>query len=203
MCNHSWEYGRHPGWIIDCMVPMADRATVEGIAAGNGVVLRVTVQTTDQIVEVSVKKEAGPACVLHWGAVPVGGGSWQRPPQAAWPSGSTPSVQAVDTPLGDGLVAIRLQSVWRFGFLDFVLFDPKTSRWESNQGRNYRIVLPSRPRVRAPAVAAQALAGGEAASTSMASHALDDGYELAVAIRSSESSVTLAFATDVQGPLLL
>jgi alpha-glucan,water dikinase len=182
---------------------MADSVTVETIAAGNGVVLRVTVQTTNQIVEVSVRKEAGPACVLHWGAVPVGGGTWQRPPQAAWPSGSTPSVQAVDTPLGDGLVAIRLQSAWRFGSLDFVLFDPKTSRWESNQGRNYRIVLPSRPRVRAPAVAAQALAGGEAAATSMTLHALDDGYELAVAIRSSESSVTLALATDVQGPLFL
>src|SRR5664279_344042 len=41
----------------------------------------------------------------------------------------------------------------------------------------------------------------------MASHALDDGYELAVAIRSSESSVTLALATDVptgvKGPLVL
>ena len=136
---------------------MAENATVERIAAGNGVVLQVNVHTADSHVEVSVQKEAGPACVLHWGAVHVGGTSW--PPQTAWPAGSTASAQAVDTPLGDGLVALRLQTAWRFGFLDFVLFDPKTSRWDSNQGRNYRIVLPSQPLKQSPATLATAATG--------------------------------------------
>ena len=180
---------------------MADTATVERIAAGNGVILQWSIRKTGSIVEISVKKEAGPACVLHWGAVHAGSSAWQRPPKTAWPSGSTPSPQAVDTPLGSEPVAIRLEAEGRFGFLDFVLFDPRTSRWDSNQGRNYRLILPSRPLVPAPAIAAQALAGGETASAT--THSLADGYELAVAVRSSETGVTLALATDVPAPLFL
>jgi alpha-glucan,water dikinase len=180
---------------------MADSATVERITAANGVVLQVSRHTTDETVEVFIRKEAGPSCVLHWGAVHVGGGSWQRPPSSAWPSGSTARSQAVDTPLGDGRVTLRFPAAWRFGFLDFVLFDPKNSRWDSNQGRNYRIALPSRPLERSPVTAAQALAGGdEVAATT---HPLGEGYELAVAVHESEATVTLALATDVQGPLLL
>jgi alpha-glucan, water dikinase len=143
---------------------MTDSATAERITTGSGVVLQVSVHATDQIVEVSVRKEAGPACVLHWGAVHAGGATWQEPPKTAWPSGSTPSAQAVDTPLAEAPIAIRFQAAWRFGFLDFVLFDPKASRWDSNRGRNYRIALPSRPLARGPAMAAQTLAGGEGVS---------------------------------------
>jgi alpha-glucan,water dikinase len=109
----------------------------------------------------------------------------------------------VDTPLASGSVTLRLDRTWRFAFVDLVLFDPKTSRWDSNQGRNYRIVLPVLPALaRTPAMAAGAVSG-EGDLLFESRQPLDDGYELAIAVRSSDAGLTVGLATDVQGPLFL
>lgn len=182
---------------------MSDNQTTQEIAAAGGVVLGVSIRSVGDGVEIHIEKKAGPSCVLHWGVVHAGGGSWEAPPDSSWPAGSKSAIRATDTPLGDGGVDIRLESRWRFAFLDFVLFDPKRSRWDSNQGRNYRLVLPAPPALLPPlSMVAQTLAGeGDLAFESR--HTLDDGYELAIAVRSSDSAVTLAMATDIRPPLSL
>lgn len=182
---------------------MADNPTTQTIVATGGVVVQASVRSTDQVVEVVIGKQGGAACVLHWGAVHAGGGTWERPPTSAWPSGSTPAVRAVDTPLADGSVTLRLDKASRFAFVDFALFDPKTSRWDSNQGRNYRVTLPEPSTLARTPVAAAELASGEGDLLFQAGYPLDDGYQLAVAVRSSEAGLTVALATDVQAPVLL
>jgi alpha-glucan,water dikinase len=182
---------------------MPDNQTTQEIAAASGVVLGASIRSVGDGIEIHLDKKAGPACVLHWGVVHAGGGSWEVPPDSAWPAGSKPATRAVDTPVSDGGVDIRLDARWRFAFLDFVFFDPKRSTWDSNQGRNYRLVLPT-PRAldRAPAMLAQSMAG-DGESVFEAHYTLDDGYELAVAVRSSERGVTVAMVTDIRPPLSL
>jgi alpha-glucan, water dikinase len=182
---------------------MPDNLTTQEIAAGSGVVLRASVRSVGDGVEIHIEKRTGPSCILHWGVVHAGGGSWETPPDSAWPAGSKPATRALDTPLGDGPLDIRLDAAWRFAYLDFVLFDPKRSSWDSNQGRNYRLVLPEpAPAERSTSALAQAMAGdGELIFE--ARHGLDDGCQLGIAVRSSDSGVTIALATDVRPPLSL
>jgi len=186
---------------------MADNPTYnptpQKIAAAGGVVLQARVHNEDQVVEVLIEKQSGPDCVVHWGVVHAGGKSWERAPRSTWPAGSSPASHAVNTPLADLGVRIRLESVSRFAFLDFVLFDPKTSRWDSNQGRNYRVPLPAPALLaRAPSMVARAT-DGDGRLLVESRHALDDGYELAVVIRSFDSNVMVDLVTDVPGPLYL
>jgi alpha-glucan,water dikinase len=121
---------------------MPDNPTTQKIAAASGVVLQVGVRSTDQLVEILIERQSGPTCVLHWGLAHAGGASWQQPPKSSWPPGSTPADHAVDTPLAEGTATVRLDADARFAFFDFVLFDPKTSRWDNNHGHNYRVALP-------------------------------------------------------------
>lgn len=137
---------------------MPDSQTTQEIATMSGVVLRASLRSAGDAVNIHIEKAAGPACLLHWGVVRAGGGAWETPPESAWPAGSMLANLAVHTPLGEGGVDIRLESSWRFAFLDFVLFDPKRSTWDSNQGRNYRVSLPAPPpREHSPSTAARAL----------------------------------------------
>ncbi len=173
------------------------------IATASGVVLQTTVRASDQAFDLVIDKLAGPACVLHWGFARQAGASWRLPPRSVWPKGSMPADRAVDTPLlagADGL-AMRMEASWRFAFFEFALRDLKTSRWDSNQGRNFRVALPPlRPLARTPTMAARALTGAEAPSHESL-YALDEDYALAVAAQRSEAGVEVALATDVEGPL--
>jgi alpha-glucan,water dikinase len=182
---------------------MPDNQTTQEIAAASGVVLGASIRFVGDGVEIHIQKKAGPACVLHWGLVRAGGGSWEAPPDSAWPAGSKPATRALDTPLGDAGVDIRLDSRWRFAFLDFVLFDPKRSSWDSNQGRNYRLTLPTPPALERPLSTVAQTMAGEGVPVFESRDALDDGYELATAVRSSDSGVTVALVTDIRPPLSL
>lgn len=182
---------------------MAADTTTQKLSAGHGLVLEAEIRDSGPRLEIGLVKQSGPACVLHWGLIHIGGKAWQRPPKSAWPSGSTAAGQALDTPLGDARVAIVLEQGWRFAELQLAFFDPKNSRWDSNQGRNYHLALPPPPPLaESPAMVARALAGGGAAPAE-ASHDLDEGFTLASAVSASEDGVVVGLATDVPGPLCL
>lgn len=190
---------------------MTAATPTQTITAKSGVVMQVKTDASEQEVRVVVEKSAGPACVLHWGLVHAGGATWEKPPEAAWPPASKPAGQAVDTLLDEGALTIRLEAGWRFAYLDFVLYHPKTSRWDSDQGRNYRVVLPE-PAPRSPELVEKVRALlGEAPPSSDARHEqhdvhdvhdIDDGYRLATAVRVSAAGVEVVLATDLRGPLL-
>lgn len=124
-----------------------ERRTMESIATASGVVLAVTTHAGDELVEILVERKSGPPCVLHWGLLRGEATAWQVPPDLALSPGSRGERQAVDTPLAapTDTLALPLHPAWGFRFLALALFDPKTARWDSNQGRNYRIVLPAPP----------------------------------------------------------
>jgi alpha-glucan,water dikinase len=165
----------------------------------------MTVQMRDQGFDLEIDRQAGPPCILHWGFVRQEAASWCQPPKSAWPPGSTPADRAVDTPLPATLAGFTLpvEAASRFAFFEFALYDAKASRWDSNQGRNYRLALPPPvPIGRTPTMVTRALLGSEAPSFE-GLHRLAEGYTLAVAAHWSEAGVEVALATDVEGPLLL
>ena len=118
---------------------------MQTITTASGVVLAVTTRAGDDLVEILVERKSGPPCVLHWGLLRGEATAWQVPPELALPPGSRGDQHAVSTPLAapTDTLALRLHPAWGFRFLVLALFDPKTSRWDSNQGKNYRIVLPT------------------------------------------------------------
>lgn len=165
---------------------------MERIVAASGVVLRVSTQPSERGANVVVQKESGPACILHWGLVRAPGASWRVPPGIASP-----------TPLdGHGDLALRLKSSWRFGALEFALYDPKTMRWDNNGGRNYRVNLPDSPEPRpTPGAAVRGLVEGE--PLYQAVRELDEGYELAVDVRRVNGRLRIELVTDLEPPVAL
>jgi len=105
----------------------------------------------DGSVEIAISMEHRRPCLLHWGLCRRGRTGWQLPPQSAWPEGTRIFDQlAVQTPFtganGRRRVTIGLDRTLDFASLEFVLFFPEEGRWDNNQGRNYRILLPKSPK---------------------------------------------------------
>jgi alpha-glucan,water dikinase len=99
-------------------------------------------------------------------------------------------------------LALGLKSSWRFGALEFALYDPKTMRWDNNGGRNYHVNLPesSEPR-RTPGAVVHGLVDGE--PLYQAVRELDEGYELAVDVRRVDGRLRVELVTDLDPPVAL
>jgi alpha-glucan, water dikinase len=180
---------------------------METIETAGGVVLRASVCTDDTSTTCLFEQESGPACVLHWGLLRADRSPWRIPPRQAWPEGTKAVGGALQTPFvvedGRPSITLRVDSSWGFAFVEFALFDPATSRWDNNRGRNFRMALPL---VKRPGPTPMTVARGLSRTSALsheAVHALDEGFELAVVACASEDRVEVVLATDLEGPLFL
>ena len=118
------------------------------IVAKSGVVLTVEELVKDDgSVEISIQMENPKPCLLHWGVRQGNQARWQSPPRSVWPEGTRPYDHlAVQTPFagenGRRQIRIELDRTMAFSSIDFVLFFPEEGRWDNNNGRDYRIIIP-------------------------------------------------------------
>jgi alpha-glucan,water dikinase len=174
--------------------------------AGPGDGPSVTAVAEDNQLTVVVGVRSRSDCVLHWGLSRRPGGAWQRPPEAAWPEGTTPAGDAVRTPLAPGgtderRVTIRLDlpSPWRS--LPFVLHFPRENRWLKDGGRDFSVPIPNGHAGRSPE---EALASWETAPDAVRQVlTLDGGERLAVATWKSAEAVRVRMVCGAAPPLAL
>jgi alpha-glucan,water dikinase len=156
------------------------------ITTRSGLKLSIEQAVSNGGLDISMRTQSPKPVVLHWGLRQNTRGGWQLPPRSFWPDGTTaePGQPAVRTALasreGAGRILIRLAQPSDYSALEFALLFPEENRWDSNNGKNYRIEIPAQPAY--PAEGAGDL-------------------ETAVATESGHTRVTI-FAS-LPGPLLL
>lgn len=174
------------------------------ISAQGGTRLLVKKREADGLVEVTILRQDGQGCLLHWGLGRTPGAPWQLPPEALWPEGSRPfGRSAVQTPFGrEGRITIRLGKRPSFSEINFVLYYPDAGRWDNNKGKNYLIALP-RPEKTGPSpeeALKKELSGKEVSFEDL--YDLGDEGRLAAAVYMEEGTYRLAVATDIPSPVL-
>src|SRR5437867_2370212 len=65
-----------------------ERTNMEQIVTRSGLKLTVEQRPVDRRVEVLLKTDPEPGCVLHWGVREPPIGEWQLPPRSLWPEGT-------------------------------------------------------------------------------------------------------------------
>ncbi len=182
---------------------------MEKIAAANGILLTIeALVKEDGLVEISFLMESPEPCLLHWGLCRNNQARWELPPPSIWPEGTQPyDPRAVQTPFaglnGRSRITIGLDSTMGFSSLDFVLFFPEERRWDNNQGRNYRVLL---PKLEEPAKIPPPVFTAELKKDQVVyeqSYNVEPDGRLNVAVCRDESRVHLFLTTDRPGPLLL
>ena len=100
--------------------------------------LKVTTDRNEHRTTVEISYNAGAPCVLHWG-LRGAGKDWKRPPETAWPAGSTSSdAQSADTPLPEKLTLTFDGATTAKGVM-FVLHIPATKRWLKNGNADFYV----------------------------------------------------------------
>jgi len=122
-----------------------ERTNTEQIVTRSGLKLVVEQRPVDRRVEVLLKTDPEPGCVLHWGVREPPISEWQLPPRSLWPEGTKAfGESAVQTPFanqnGESRILLRLDPA-EHSMLEFVLFYPEQGRWDNNGGENYRIAI--------------------------------------------------------------
>jgi len=123
--------------------------------------LTVTSRREEDRVIVEFQLSHGPVCILHWGVRGLGR-VWKRPPDSAWPSGtSSTDLSSADTPFmdhgsGGGRIRIELTMPISAQGLTYVLHVPEKKCWLKNGNDDF--FIPFEPDTSAGA-AAQRLAG--------------------------------------------
>ncbi len=180
---------------------------MQTIETAGGARLRVDLRAENDKITCVLEHEQAVACVLHWGLLRGERTGWKTPSRRIWPAGSKPVLGALQTPFAqaDGTARLTLQidPAWGFAFLEFALFHPAGNRWDNNRGRNYRVALPVTAQPTLPPLqAARSMARAPELRHEIA-HGLEEGYELAVVVGTSEQAADIVITTDLEGPLLL
>jgi alpha-glucan,water dikinase len=173
-----------------------------------GARLAITKDTQDNRLSVTVRVKGSCDCVLHWGLSRQPGAPWKAPPQETWPAGTVAAEnRALRTPFtpvsrDESKVTIQFNSPWPRGVLSFVLHLPKENRWLKNAQKDFTITLPVTP---GRAARPQDLLKSWAAdgSANVQTFRLDNGDELAAAIRSTPEATRIALACEAEAPLVL
>ncbi len=182
---------------------------IEKIVAMKGMVLTVEEFVKDDgSVEISILMENPKPCLLHWGVRQGNQARWQSPPRSAWPEGTRPYDRlAVQTPFagqnGRREIKIELDRTMAFSSIDFVLFFPEEGRWDNNNGRDYRIII---PKSETPAATpAQAFSDELPKGQVCYEHTFEVEPErrLAATVIRDANRYHVLLATDLPGPLLL
>lgn len=106
--------------------------------------LRVEKEIRGKRLEITLKFRTDRECLLHWGVSRAGKGPWQAPPEEIRPPKTRPyDDHAVQTPFGQGGVIHILMEDVQYAELPFVLYFPQRREWDNNEGRDYRILLPT------------------------------------------------------------
>jgi alpha-glucan,water dikinase len=183
---------------------MGAKEESQEITAQGGTRLLVKKRVVDGLLEVTILRQDGQGCLLHWGLGRAPGAPWQLPPEALWPEGSRPyGRSAVQTPFGSGgRITIRLGKRPDYSVMNFVLYYPDAGRWDNNGGRNYLIALP-RPEKAGPSpeeALKKELRGKEVSFEDL--YDLGGEGRLAAAVYKEEGTYRLAMATDIPSAVL-
>jgi len=179
---------------------------IQEIITRSGVAISASVRRVEGGAEVVFRASGGGRRVLHWGLSAKPRGPWQKPPGEAWPPGSAAYGDlAVQSPLDEKGMTIKVPDGARAGALSFVLYFPDTGRWDNNHGENYHIELPpGRSPVKSPLAAVREMAGGGRVlfEEDYALGGPAEGLRLALAVFAEAERLRLVAATELASAVL-
>ena len=177
---------------------------IDQITTRSGLKLSIERAASNGRLEVSISTETSRPAVLHWGMRQDGRSGWQMPPRPIWPEGSTAEAgpSAVRTGFtrqnGASRIQIQLALPSEYSSIEFALLFPEESRWDSNDGKNYRIEIPGAPGTSSPATSS------EAQPASFERVFPVEGYgRLAATVTRETDRSRLTLLAGVPGPLML
>jgi len=157
-----------------------------------------------ECLRISLRVQSATDCTLHWGIRSRLGGPWKCPPPEWCPEQTEFTDVAARTPFVpvDGNlreVTLALAQPASRDMLVFVIHLPRENRWIRNGQGDFVIELPSHK----PSLDPAELLQREYPHATVRRFPLDAGYRLAVVVIPSATSLHLALACDVDGPLVL
>jgi len=165
----------------------------------SGLKLVIERATSNGGLEISLRTQTSKAVILHWGVRQNGRVGWQLPPRSFWPDGTTavPGQSAVRTGFtrrdGEGLILVHFAQPSDFSSIEFALLFPDENRWDSNDGKNYRIEIPNSPGM-----------SSENQSASFEHVYQIEGFGgLTATVTRETASTCVTLVTGIAGPLLL
>jgi alpha-glucan,water dikinase len=113
----------------------------EKIATRHGDV-EVEKKVRGELLEITLDFHTNQECLFHWGLSRFPNGPWQLPSEELRPEKTRAhDDHAAQTPIGPGGVIHIKIACEEYAELPFVLYFPRINEWDSNHGKNYRILL--------------------------------------------------------------
>ena len=165
----------------------------------SGLKLVIERATSNGGLDISLRTDTSKPVILHWGVRQNGRVGWQLPPRGSWPDGTTaePGQSAVRTPFtrrdGEGRLLVHLAQPSEVSSIEFALLFPEENRWDSNDGKNYRIEISDSP----------GMSPENQSASSEHVYQLAGYGRLTATVTREAASVRVTLVTSIPGPLLL
>ncbi len=169
------------------------------ITTRSGVKLLIEQALHDSNLDISIRTDIAKPAVLHWGLRQDGRSGWQMPPRSVWPDGTTaeagqPAVRTSFTSgEGERRILVHLAQPSNYSAIEFALLFPEENRWDSNNGKNYRIEIPGTSRTST---------GNQPASFEQEYRTEGNG-RLAAAVARETGRTRVTLVAGIPGPLVL